>query len=304
MQPKGPDIKPAHRAVAGAIGGAASSIVCSPLDVARTRIQLRAVIGAQTSRPGARQPYASLVSALGHIYTNEGLAGFFRGLSASLSTVPLFYMAFFPAYEGAKSYMYTSGIQTEWIANTASAIAAGALADSLTNPLWVIRIRMQSQHMHSHCAMDAPQKGLLSTAADIRRHEGLRAFYKGYVATLLGLSHVAIQLPLYEQLKSWLALYGTCGILTAAALSKIVATSITYPHELVRTRLQDQRSTGSASSSRGPAYRGVFHCARTVIRTEGLTGLYAGLQVNLIRAVPTTMTTFVVYEKVLHLLQR
>jgi putative effector of murein hydrolase len=35
----------------------------------------------------------------------------------------------------------------------------------------------------------------------IYRSEGSRAFYRGLIPSLLGIAHVAVQFPLYEQLK-------------------------------------------------------------------------------------------------------
>lgn len=35
--------------------------------------------------------------------------------------------------------------------------------------------------------------------------EGFRGFYKGLGPSLMGVSHVAVQFPLYEKLKVWLS---------------------------------------------------------------------------------------------------
>lgn len=37
----------------------------------------------------------------------------------------------------------------------------------------------------------------------IYRSEGPRAFYRGLLPSLLGIAHVAVQFPLYEQLRAW-----------------------------------------------------------------------------------------------------
>lgn len=46
-------------------------------------------------------------------------------------------------------------------------------------------------------------KHTLDACRTIYREEGLGAFYKGLAPSLLGVTHVAVQFPLYEQLKVW-----------------------------------------------------------------------------------------------------
>jgi solute carrier family 25 folate transporter 32 len=43
----------------------------------------------------------------------------------------------------------------------------------------------------------------LDAALTIYRSEGIKAFYRGILPSLLGILHVAVQFPLYEQLKIW-----------------------------------------------------------------------------------------------------
>jgi solute carrier family 25 folate transporter 32 len=285
-----PTASDAARALAGAAAGAVASCVCSPLDVAKTRIQMRGVFA--TSNVAAAR-FTTISSSLRLIYAEEGGRGLYRGLSATLSTVPLFYFAFFPVYERAKARISSTAALNERGVNVLAAILAGGLADSLTNPLWVIRTRMQTSYMHNPAA---PNLNVLQMGRTILRSEGAAAFYKGFGASLLGLSHVAIQLPVYEELKTrvetgaaWL------DVLVAAALSKLAATLVTYPHETIRTRLQDQRGRAGAADRR---YRGLFNCASVIVRDEGVRGLYAGLRVNVVRVVPAAITTFAVYESI------
>lgn len=118
---------------------------------------------------------------------------------------------------------------------------------------------------------EAKYRNTLDAIRTIYRTEGFRAFYKGLLPSLMGVSHVAVQFPLYEKAKSWageLASLQTphsglfrrsrtpltpdqgggdhsslspTTILACSAFSKMVASLITYPHEVLRTRIQIQR---------------------------------------------------------------
>jgi len=75
----------------------------------------------------------------------------------------------------------------------------------------------------------------------------------------------------------------------------MVASVATYPHEVVRTRLQTQRRLLLPSGA--PRKRsGIIRTTRKIIHFEGWRGLYKGLSVNLIRTVPNSAVTMLTYE--------
>ena len=49
----------------------------------------------------------------------------------------------------------------------------------------------------------ARYRNTLDAIITIYRTEGFRAFYKGLLPSLIGVSHVAVQFPLYEKAKAW-----------------------------------------------------------------------------------------------------
>jgi solute carrier family 25 folate transporter 32 len=185
-------------------------------------------------------------------------------------------------------------------------------------------------------------RSTLDAARKMYTTEGIFSFYSGLTPALLGLTHVAVQFPAYEFLKTkftgtsmgaapaegkdqksqWL------GILSASILSKILASSATYPHEVIRTRLQTQRrpmpgqeymqglggatqvpegspngnGNGKGTPSQPPAksaepkYRGVVSTFRTILKEEGWRAFYAGMGTNMMRAVPAATVTMLTYE--------
>jgi solute carrier family 25 folate transporter 32 len=185
-------------------------------------------------------------------------------------------------------------------------------------------------------------RSTFDAAKKMYRTEGIISFYSGLTPALLGLTHVAVQFPAYEYLRRKFTGQGMgmtaegdrkshwVGVLSASVLSKILASSATYPHEVIRTRLQTQQRSMPSSSSeyaafRGglegadphgpeaiitkiksavPRYKGIITTFQTILREEGWRAFYAGMGTNMMRAVPAATTTMITYELVIRRLNR
>jgi hypothetical protein len=71
---------------AGVGSGALASVICAPLDVIRTQIQVYGEVVA-----GRKPRDIGMVQVLRDIIRTEGVKGCFRGLGATLITVPFFW---------------------------------------------------------------------------------------------------------------------------------------------------------------------------------------------------------------------
>lgn len=157
--------------------------------------------------------------------------------------------------------------------------------------------------------------GPVDCARRMLKEEGFRSFYKGLSAGYLGVIETAIQFVLYEHIKERLTVQRQAALLSlspptqpttsvqsvdvlvASGLAKFSACMIAYPHELIRTRLREQKNViGGDALQRPVAYKGLAHCAATILRQEGFRGFYAGLGPHLLRVVPNTAIMFIVFE--------
>jgi solute carrier family 25 (mitochondrial folate transporter), member 32 len=180
-----------------------------------------------------------------------------------------------------------------------SAVAAGAVTASLTSPLWVVKTRFQTHSTPSpiHGVSVVTSGGVFSSILQMARREGVSSLYKGLGVSLIGLVHVAIQFPLYERFKQSLAepsgSLSVWSLILASASSKTIAVSVSYPHEVVRSRQQHATERLRAGDT-----------VRHVWRSSGWRGFYDGMGTNLLRTVPSCIITFVTYEVVVRRLSQ
>jgi solute carrier family 25 folate transporter 32 len=95
--------------------------------------------------------------------------------------------------------------------------------------------------------------------------------------------------------------------------SKLWALTLTYPYQVVRSRIQvrvlfwyhtAQRSRScEQNNATTHLYPTIPVCIRRTWAEEGLRGFYRGLATNFVRVLPGTCVTFVVYENVAWLLK-
>lgn len=294
----------------------------------------------------------------------------YAGLTPALIGSGVAWGVYFFAYNTAKQrYRELTG-QTKLgpLAHLASAAEAGSIVCFVTNPIWVVKTRLQLQRQNSlqgairqAATLGTPPSpaassqlgeaaskiltssspisssgippasiprpppptvaysGFVDCLTQIAKTEGIRGLYKGLLPSLFLVSHGAIQFAVYEELKSAAfqlrdfvhplsSLTGSnaqrdqglssAEITACGALSKLAASVVTYPSQVVRSRLQQRMD------SRALQYTGVADVLRKTVAREGIRGLYKGLVPNVMRVMPQSALTFLMYETIMRQLSK
>jgi solute carrier family 25, member 33/36 len=301
--------------LAGGLAGSISATVTCPMEVVKTLLQ--ASKGSTSIALAATGPWA----VARNIARVDGFRGFFRGLLPTLIGILPARSTYFWAYSTTKSALSSRFGESSPV-HMASAAAAGVVSNTLTNPIWLMKSRVQLQ---AGAGANNPRvyKGYADAVVKIFREEGIRGFFKGLTASYWGVTEGALHFVVYERLKARLVAQNTAKInsgfylnspkappradeltpfqyLTAAALAKLIASAATYPHEVVRLRMREQPKFVGAPAK----YRGMIQSLKLIAKEEGRHGLYAGMGTHLARVVPNAALMFFTYETVVKYIER
>ena len=250
----------------------------------------------------------------------EGWRAYFKGLGPSLvGVVPARAINFFVYGNGKRviSQTFFDGRETSW-AHLLAAANAGIVTGTVTCPIWVVKTRLQLDKSQAEKAVvqgARRYRNALDCTLQTVRQEGIRGLYRGLGASYLGVTESTMQWVLYERFKLALARReerllqlgrpltntetATNWSLTigSAGAAKCIAAILTYPHEVVRTRLrQAPQQNGQLK------YTGIVQCVRLTLKEEGVVALYGGLVPHMMRVVPSAAIMFGCYEAILKLL--
>ncbi|KAI1141034.1 mitochondrial carrier [Hypoxylon sp. FL0543] len=318
--------------VAGGVGGMTAAVLTAPLDVLKTRLQsdfYQAQLRAAREATGQARlgPWRSAtyhlqetLQILRDVHRLEGWRALFKGLGPNLiGVVPARSINFYTYGTGKRAYSQWTGASPDNPAvHLAAAVTAGIMTGTATNPIWLVKTRLQLDRNNAERKGDVSARRYRNSWDCIRqvlRDEGPRGFFKGLSASYLGVTESTLQWMMYEELKLqlrrreekivksgreknwWDHTVDWTGNFMGAGAAKGIASILTYPHEVARTRLRQ-----APMADGRPKYTGLVHCFKLVWKEEGVIGLYGGLTPHLMRTIPSAAIMFGMYEGILKLL--
>ena len=265
------------QAVAGGVGGFASSFVLFPLDALKTKAQ-----------SGNAKENRSTLALIAKVHRDEGMAGFFRGAQWRGFQSFCEKFGFFYAY----AFLNAAYVRLVGQVNPLATLLIGYCAEWAHAPLTmpidtaVVRVITQKKSMFS-----------------IVREMAARPMdsYRGAAVFLLANTKVAVVFMLYEPLKRFFLARqgmagGSCVTISArnaaicAGISRAVADTLLYPTRRIKVTRQSykaQLERGEITKEQAAEMdrKGNFELMADMARAGGALSLFNGLFLELFRGV-------------------
>jgi len=259
-----------------------------PIDMVKVRIQIGGAEGGSTSP----------VEVTKKLLREDGVAGFYKGLSAGLTRQVFYTGARLGLYDMFTEAAKTPGEKMPFWKTTVCALTAGGLAAVIGNPADLSLIRMQADTMLPE-AERRNYRGVGHALTSTIRDEGMGGLFKGAVPTatramalnfgMLGFNSLA-----KDQLQA-AGVTGPAQLFGASAIAGFFASAFSLPFDYVKTQVQKMKPdpvTGELP------FKGPIDCAMQQVKIGGITRLWTGFPTYYIRIAPHAMITLIAQDQV------
>ncbi|KDR08335.1 mitochondrial basic amino acids transporter-like [Zootermopsis nevadensis] len=261
---------------AGCLGGCAGIMMGHPFDTIKVRLQTQ----------NFRNPqYKGAVDCLTSILKKESIWGLYKGMSSPMAGVAVVNAVVFGVYGNFQRHVtHPEALSSHFVAGA----VAGFVQSFVCSPMELVKTRLQIQDIRA--VPGGGYTGPMNCLVQVAKAEGLRGVFRGLGATIcrevpgFGTYFFAYELmtrPAGPPLS-------TSHMMFAGGLSGTLSWVITYPIDVVKSRLQVDGMGGVYR------YTGFVDCLRKSIQTEGYRVLTRGLGSTVLRAFPTNAATFTV----------
>ncbi|AAS54180.2 AGL311Cp [Eremothecium gossypii ATCC 10895] len=283
---------PAVNLVAGGTAGLFEALCCHPLDTIKVRMQIYRRANEGTKPPGFLRTGAN-------IYSGEGLLAFYKGLGAVVIGIIPKMAIRFSSYEFYRTLLADRQTGVVSTGNTFLAGVGAGVTEAVlvVNPMEVVKIRLQAQHLHG-AAEQQKYRNAIQAAYLIVKEEGIGALYRGVSLTAARqATNQGANFTVYSKLRERLQEYHGSQNLPSweTSLIGLVSGAIgpfsNAPLDTIKTRLQKDKSTRNLSN-----WVRITTIGRQLVQEEGFRALYKGITPRVMRVAPGQAVTFTVYE--------
>ncbi|KAJ2780264.1 hypothetical protein GGI15_003600 [Coemansia interrupta] len=274
--------KPAPPSSLGGFAACAANFFTHPLDLLKVRLQ---------TTKGAGHSASHVIRT---IYTTEGVLGFYNGISAAVLRQMTYSMARFATYDTMKQQLALPDGSLPFYRTAIAGVIAGAVGGVCGTPADIVLVRLQNDG-----ALPVAERRNYKNAFDglfrIAKEDGPSGLFKGVVPNVSrAMLMTGAQLCSYDGFKELLLAtpYFSDGMplhFSASFLAGFVATTITSPFDVVKTRVMNDAGKG--------VYRNLAHAMVVITREEGVRALYKGWTPAFVRMAPQTILTFIFLEQ-------
>lgn len=271
--------------IAGAAAGALAKTTIAPLDRTKINFQINKDI-----------PYSfrAAMNFLVQTYQREGFFALWRGNSATMARIIPYAAIQFTSHEQYKKLLNVDKTHNTNLRQFIAGSLAGVTSQSLTYPLDLARARMAVTDRYSGYTT------LRQVFIKIWLEEGARTFYRGYLATILGvIPYAGTSFFTYETLKKkYFEATGNRkpnGLISLAfgALAGVAGQTSSYPLDIVRRRMQ----TMGIMQNKSNQYSSIYSTLVKIYREEGIkSGFFKGLSMNWIKGPIAVGISFSTYD--------
>lgn len=273
----------------GGMAGMLSRMIIAPLDLVKIRIQL-----ANTNT----QP--KIWPTVRRIAKTEGIRAFWKGnLPAEILYITFGSVQF--ASIRSLNIVLTK-LSNGKLNESAQQFVAGGLAGSIST-----FVTYPFDFLRTRGAATLSRGSLMHNVATVYRSSGIRGFYHGATAAVVPIfPNMGLFFASYSVFRSNMPSWAP-QILSAAALAGAFSKAAIYPLDTIRKRVQVHgRSAISHQSLAGYGVRyshNFMTCGKEIVVQEGLRGLYKGLTIAILKALPSSFFTIYFYEMSITLLR-
>ncbi|XP_029193374.1 mitochondrial dicarboxylate carrier-like [Acropora muricata] len=270
-----------HRWYLGGIASAMAACCTHPLDLLKVHLQTQ------------QQATHNLTSMGIHVVRTQGVLALYNGLSASVMRQLTYSTTRYGLYEVVTAELKKTNDPIPFYQKIAVAAAAGFVGGIVGNPADMVNVRMQNDVKMLDLAKRRNYNhvfdGLYRTATE----EGVSTWMRGVTMTSSrALLMTVAQIACYDQAKQFLLTTrffkdNIVTHFTASFIAGTIATSITQPVDVMKTRLMEAKPG---------QYKSVAHCILYTAKL-GPLGFYKGFIPAWVRLAPHTILTWIFLEQ-------